>query len=78
MKKTSRTTADLGLVLRRVRKSQALRRDDLAAIAGVGSVFAGEVERGKESVHLGKLLKLLEEVSIKRIVEYARQRTRQR
>lgn len=71
MKKNIRTTADLGLVLRGVRKSQALRQDDLAAISGVGSVFAGEVERGKESVHLGKVLKLLEEAGIKLIAEYA-------
>jgi transcriptional regulator with XRE-family HTH domain len=71
MKKTIRTTAELGLVLRGVRKSQALRQDDLAAIAGVGPVFAGEVERGKESVHLGKVLKLLEEAGVKLIAEYA-------
>ena len=71
MKKTIRTPADLGLVLRGVRKSQALRQDDLAAISGVGPVFAGEVERGKESVHLGKVLKLLEEAGIRLILEYA-------
>lgn len=71
MKKTIKTVSDLGLVLRGVRKSQALRQDDLAAIAGVGPVFAGEVERGKDSVHLGKVLRLLEEAGIELIVEYA-------
>ncbi len=71
MKKPIKTVADLGLVLRGVRKSQALRQDDLAAISGVGPVFAGEVERGKESVHLGKVLKLLEEAGIQLVAEYA-------
>lgn len=71
MKKNIQTVADLGLVLRGVRKSQSLRQDDLAAIAGVGPVFAGEVERGKESVHLGKVLKLLDEAGIRLIAEYA-------
>ena len=71
MKKTIKTTADLGLVLRGVRKSQALRQDDLAAISGVGPVFAGEVERGKDSVHLGKVLRLLEEAGITLVAEFA-------
>lgn len=71
MKTTIKTVADLGLVLRGVRKSQGLRQDDLAAISGVGPVFAGEVERGKASVQLGKVLKLLEEAGITLIAEYA-------
>lgn len=71
MKKTIKTVTDLGLVLRGVRKSQALRQDDLAAISGVGAVFAGEVERGKDSVHLGKVLQLLEEAGIQLVAEYA-------
>jgi transcriptional regulator with XRE-family HTH domain len=71
MKKTIRTASDLGLVLRGVRTSQGLRQDDLAAMSGVGSVFAGAVERGKDSVHLGKVLKLLEEAGVTLIAEYA-------
>lgn len=71
MKKTIRTVADLGLVLRGVRKSQGLRQDDLAAISGVGAVFAGEVERGKNSVHFGKVLQLLDEAGVKLVAEYA-------
>lgn len=71
MKKPIKTAADLGLVLRGVRTSQGLRQDDLAAISGVGPVFAGAVERGKESVHLGKVLKLLDEAGVRLIAEYA-------
>lgn len=71
MKKTIKSASDLGLILRGVRKSQGLRQDDLAAISGVGPVFAGDVERGKASVQLGKALKLLEEAGITLIAEYA-------
>ena len=69
MQHTSQSVADLGLVLRAVRKSQGLRLDDLAGSAGVGHVFAREVEHGKETVQMGRVLKLLEEAGIKLSVE---------
>ncbi len=71
MRKAIKTVSEIGLVLRGVRKSQSLRQDDLAAIAGVGAIFAGDVERGKESVHLGKVLSLLDEAGIKVTLEFA-------
>lgn len=58
------TVAELGMLLRATRKSQGVRLDDAAGSAGVGPVFAGEVERGKETVQLGLVLKLLEEVGL--------------
>jgi transcriptional regulator with XRE-family HTH domain len=58
------TVAELGLLLRATRKSQGVRLDDAAGAAGVGPVFAGEFERGKESVQLGLALRLLEEVGL--------------
>lgn len=54
----------LGLVVRATRKTQKLRLDDLAGTAGVGHVFAREVERGKETVQLGRVMKLLAELGI--------------
>jgi transcriptional regulator with XRE-family HTH domain len=54
----------LGLVIRATRKTQKLRLDDLAGSAGVGHVFAREVERGKETVQLGRVMKLLAELGI--------------
>ena len=58
------TAAELGMLLRATRKSQGVRLDDAAGSAGVGAVFAGEVERGKETVQLGLVLKLLDEVGL--------------
>jgi transcriptional regulator with XRE-family HTH domain len=64
------TVAELGMLLRATRKSQGVRLDDAAGSAGVGPVFAGEVERGKETVQLGLVLKLLEEVGLQLKVDF--------
>jgi transcriptional regulator with XRE-family HTH domain len=54
----------LGLLIRASRKHQKIRMDDVAGSAGVGPVFVREVERGKETVQLGRVLKLLSELGI--------------
>lgn len=54
----------LGLLIRATRKTQHVRMDDLAGSAGVGPVFVREVERGKETVQLGRVLNLLAELGI--------------
>lgn len=54
----------LGLLIRATRKTQRVRMDDLAGSARVGPVFVREVERGKETVQLGRVLKLLAELGI--------------
>ena len=58
------TPAELGLVLRMVRKAQGVRADDLAGSAGVGPVFVLDVENGKTTVQLGKVLQVLQEAGI--------------
>ncbi len=50
--------------MRASRKAQNVRLDDLAGSAGVGHVFVREVEHGKPTVQLGRVLKLLAEVGI--------------
>lgn len=59
------TVAELGMLLRATRKSQGVRLDDAAGAADVGPVFAGEFERGKESVQFDLALKLLQEVGLR-------------
>lgn len=58
------SVADLGIAIRAVRKEQGLRLDDTAGSAGVGHVFLREVERGKETVQLGRVLQVLDELGI--------------
>lgn len=61
--------AELGLVVRAARRAQGLRLDDAAAFAGVGYVFAGDVEHGKETVQLGRVLKLLKQLGLVLVVD---------
>ncbi len=59
----------LGEIMRKVRKDQGLTQEQLAAACGVGTRFVRELERGKESCHFGKSLKVVRmlgmEISIK-------------
>jgi hypothetical protein len=54
----------LGLLIRATRRTQKLRIDDTAGTAGVGHVFVREVERGKPTVQLGRVMQLLAELGI--------------
>lgn len=54
------TPSDLGVLIRRVRKAQGLRQDQLAGVAGVGLRFIVDLEAGKPTIQLGKVLKVLE------------------
>jgi transcriptional regulator with XRE-family HTH domain len=60
---------ELGLLIRATRRTQKLRIDDTAGIAGVGHVFVREVERGKPTVQLGRVMQLLAELGIELKVE---------
>lgn len=64
MKKTIASPEDLGLLIRAVRKSTNVRQDDLSAVAGVSRQFAIDVERGKPTAQLGRVLLLLKELGI--------------
>jgi hypothetical protein len=59
-----KTPQELGLAIRATRRVQKVRLDDVSGSAGVGHVFTREVEHGKETVQLGRVLRLLEELGI--------------
>jgi transcriptional regulator with XRE-family HTH domain len=59
-----RSTVDLGLALRAVRRHSGVRIDDLAATARVSKQFTQDVEHGKPTVQFGRVLKLLAELGI--------------
>jgi transcriptional regulator with XRE-family HTH domain len=56
--------AELGMVLRAVRKLHKMRLDDFAGCSGVGHVFVREVEHGKETAQLGRVLHVLYQMGI--------------
>lgn len=51
-------TRQLGRIIRGSRKSQGLTQEQLAAVCGVGTRFIRELEKGKESCHIGKALEV--------------------
>jgi transcriptional regulator with XRE-family HTH domain len=63
------SVGDLGCVVRASRKAQNLRLDDVAGSAQLSPVFVGDAERGKDSVQLGKVLRLIHELGIRMTVE---------
>jgi HTH-type transcriptional regulator / antitoxin HipB len=50
---------ELGSVIRKTRKQNKMTQDDVASLLNLGRRFVGEVERGKPSVELGRVMKLL-------------------
>ena len=53
------TPTDIGTIVRATRKAQGLRQDELAGAAGVGLRFIVDLEAGKPTVQLGKMLQVL-------------------
>ena len=50
---------DMGRVVREARKAQKLSQDNLAGMAGTGRRFIVDLEKGKETVQFGKVLRVL-------------------
>lgn len=61
--------ADLGTLVRAVRKAQRLRQDDAAGSIGVSENFLGKIERGGETVQWGKLFQVLDGLGIRVILD---------
>lgn len=59
MNSRSVTPAAIGEIVRSTRKACHLRQDELAGAAGVGLRFVVELEAGKPTAQLGKVLQVL-------------------
>ena len=60
MPRTHLTSIDIGILVRTARKAQGLRQDQLAGVANVGTRFIVDLEAGKPTIQLGKVLKVLD------------------
>lgn len=56
---------DIGQFIKQIRKSQGLTQSDLATSAGVGVRFIVDIENGKETAQIGKVIKLCNMLGIK-------------
>lgn len=61
--------AEVGEIIRATRKANKIRLDDIAGMAGVGHVFVGDVEYGKETAQIGRVIKLMRELGLKFTVD---------
>lgn len=53
------TMAELGSLIREERRHQKLTQTDLAGISGVGITFISQLENGKETVEMGRVIRVL-------------------
>ena len=66
---TIRSASDIGAIVRALRKRQGIRQADMAGMIGASHVLLRDIERGKETVNLGKVLQLLEELGIRVLLD---------
>lgn len=57
-------TSEIGNFIRTTRKQQGLRQSELAAAANVGVRFLIELEGGKDTAQIGKVLSVLQALGI--------------
>lgn len=58
--KKLKTVAEIGQRIREIRLEQGVSQDSLAGLAGTGQRYISELERGKETVRLREMLKVLD------------------
>jgi y4mF family transcriptional regulator len=59
LKNKAATAADIGAAVRQKRREDGLTLADAAALCGVGYRFMSDLENGKATVQVGKVLQVL-------------------
>ena len=61
----SLTPEQLGKIVRRTRKEMGVTQADLALTSGTGLRFIGEMENGKATCQIGKVLSVMQTLGIR-------------
>ena len=69
LKNRAVTATDIGTAVRKKRKEDGLTLADAAALCGVGYRFMSDLENGKETVQVGKVLKVLTALGLDMTIE---------
>ena len=69
MKNRVVTTVDIGTAIRKKRREDGLTLADAAALSGVGYRFMSDLENGKETAQVGKVLKVLTALGLNMTIE---------
>ncbi len=64
-----KNVGELGALLRAFRKSQQLTLEKLSGLTNVSMRFLSELERGKETAELGKVLMLMNKLGLDLVVQ---------
>ena len=59
------TPTQLGRIVRKTRKEMGVRQADLALTSGTGLRFISDLENGKPTCQIGKVLKVLQTLGIR-------------
>ncbi len=65
MDETINSPADIGKIVRKRRKADGLSLADAAAMCNVGYRFLSDLENGKPTAHIGKVLQVLSSLGLK-------------
>jgi y4mF family transcriptional regulator len=63
------TAADIGTIVRKIRKEDGLTLANAAALCDVGYRFMSDLENGKETVQVEKVLKVLAALGLNMTIE---------
>jgi y4mF family transcriptional regulator len=69
MKNKVITAADIGAAIRKKRRDDGLTLADAAALCGVGYRFMSDLENGKATVQMGKVLQVLNALGLDVYIE---------
>ena len=69
MKNKVATVADIGVAIRNKRKADGLTLADAAGLCGVGYRFMSDLENGKETVQVGKVVKVLTALGLEMTID---------
>lgn len=68
-KKTISTCESMGKTIRDLRRSQGLTQAQLAGLSNTGVRFISDLENGKETCHMGKILHVLDTLGVEIVIQ---------
>lgn len=72
MKNNAATVGDIGSAIRKKRKDDGLTLANAAALCGVGYRFMSDLENGKATIQMGKVLQVLKALGLDVYIESRR------
>ena len=69
MRTSVHSTADIGAIIRSERKALGLTQSDLAAASGLSLRFISELERGRVTAGIGRVLYVLKMLGLEVVLE---------